>query len=230
MSRVLVLGDVHGNRKALDQVLERSMFNNEKDKLIFLGDVADGWPETKACIDRLLEINNLIHLLGNHDDWFRQWVRTGWKQPIWTGQGGNATLESYNFDRRNVPPEHAKYLEDAKYYHIDGENRLYVHAGIESSHPMHDTDHSLIWSRRLWREAQYKTIYGDNNCSLTDFDEVFIGHTQTKQNKPVNCCEIWNVDQGAGWKGKLTIMDVDSKNYWQSDPVKELYPDFEGRG
>lgn len=42
-------------------------------------------------------------------------------------------------------------------------------------------------------------------------------------------CNVWNIDTGAGWSGKLTIMDIDTKEYWQSDFVKELYPDEKGR-
>lgn len=29
--------------------------------------------------------------------------------------------------------------------------------------------------------------------------------------------------------GKLTIMDLDTQEYWQSDLVKELYPNEKGR-
>jgi len=43
--RVLCLGDVHGGDKALVQVLERSNFDPSSDRIIFLGDVADCWPE-----------------------------------------------------------------------------------------------------------------------------------------------------------------------------------------
>jgi serine/threonine protein phosphatase 1 len=34
---------------------------------------------------------------------------------------------------------------------------------------------------------------------------------------------VWNIDTGAGWSGKLTIMNVDTKEYWQSDLISELY-------
>lgn len=37
-----VLGDIHGAFKALEQVLARSPFEPLEDRLIFLGDVADG--------------------------------------------------------------------------------------------------------------------------------------------------------------------------------------------
>ena len=49
--RTLVLGDMHGAKEALLQVLSLSKFDNELDRLIFLGDVADGWHEVPECVD-----------------------------------------------------------------------------------------------------------------------------------------------------------------------------------
>jgi len=37
------------------------------------------------------------------------------------------------------------------------------------------------------------------------------------------------VDTGAAFKGPLTIMDANTKEYWQSEPVHLLYPDENGR-
>ena len=82
-------------------------------------------------------------------------------------------------------------------------------------------------------------------------EELFIGHTATTnwkckphykewtddlrqmQNRPItvpmNRCNVWNLDTGAGWTGKLSIMDIDTKEYWQSDLTKDLYKDEKGR-
>lgn len=95
--RTLVLGDVHGAYKALKQVLERSKFDYKKDKLIFLGDVVDGWPETKKCVDEFLKIKNLVFVLGNHDDWFLRFIKWSEMPEIWLSQVGIATLESYGY-------------------------------------------------------------------------------------------------------------------------------------
>ena len=46
----------------------------------------------------------------------------------------------------------------------------------------------------------------------------------------MNRCNVWNLDTGGGWLGKLTIMDIDTKQFWQSDFVYELYPEEKGRG
>jgi len=54
--RTLCIGDIHGSAKGLKQVLERCNWNPETDKIIQLGDVADGWSETSECVDILLDI------------------------------------------------------------------------------------------------------------------------------------------------------------------------------
>src|SRR5262245_23292284 len=95
MARTFVLGDVHGACRALKQVLERASFDYNSDRLICLGDVSDGWPETRASIDELLKIRNVIYILGNHDIWARQWMVTNEAEEIWLSQGGRATCESY---------------------------------------------------------------------------------------------------------------------------------------
>jgi len=67
---------------------------------------------------------------------------------------------------------------------------------------------------------------------IENFKEVFIGHTTTecwKQTVPMHAANIWNLDTGAGMYGKLTIMDVDTKEFWQSDKGNELYPEYRGR-
>ena len=67
---------------------------------------------------------------------------------------------------------------------------------------------------------------------LTLYNEIYIGHTPTtkiNQTIPVNKACIWNVDTGAAFKGPLTLLDVDSKEYWQSEPLPHLYPNEKGR-
>jgi serine/threonine protein phosphatase 1 len=41
---------------------------------------------------------------------------------------------------------------------------------------------------------------------------------------PMNRLNIWNLDTGGGYDGCLTVMDIDSKDFWQAPRTKELYP------
>jgi serine/threonine protein phosphatase 1 len=64
------------------------------------------------------------------------------------------------------------------------------------------------------------------------FKEIYIGHTPTtriNKTEPVNLANVWNIDTGAAFKGPISILDIDTKNYWQSDPVYKLYPNESGR-
>ena len=67
---------------------------------------------------------------------------------------------------------------------------------------------------------------------FTLYKEIYIGHTPVSrigETTPVQRAMIWNVDTGAAFKGPLTIMDVDTKEFWQSEPLNHLYFDEKGR-
>ena len=57
MNNTYVIGDIHGGLKALLQVLERAKVT-QNDTLIFLGDYADGWSETPAVLDFLIDLSS----------------------------------------------------------------------------------------------------------------------------------------------------------------------------
>lgn len=262
MSRILVMGDIHGAYKGLKQALERCEFGYKNDTLIQLGDVVDGWSEIYECVEELLKINNLIAIRGNHDDWFRTWLKTG-QHPCNFMQGGEGTVKSYcnqvdkiysqkmsggiltSLEPENIDIKHINffYNKQQPYYYDKEREMLFVHGGFNRHHDIEDVIHNdedvLMWDRDLWMAAlSYGTIEpGDALIrpkfkNKNNFKEIFIGHTTTvnwKTDKPMNKANIWNLDTGGGFSGKVTIMDIDTKEYWQSDLVKELYPNEKGR-
>ncbi len=248
MSNTYVIGDIHGGYKALLQCLQRSKFDYENDTLIQLGDVVDGWSQVYECVEELLSISNLIAIKGNHDEWFNEFINTGMHGSQWT-QGASATRESYRKPNFSIPDNHVKFFRTQLPYYIDEENRCFVHGGFNRHFTMKENqancDYMFWWDRDLWMSAlSFQSLYDGNFNKLGEpdielkfkmkenFKEVFIGHTATvnwKTDKPMLAANIWNLDTGAGFKGKLTIMDVDTKEYWQSDLVSELYPNEKGR-
>jgi serine/threonine protein phosphatase 1 len=46
---------------------------------------------------------------------------------------------------------------------------------------------------------------------------------------PMNAANVWNVDTGAAFTGRLSAIDIDTKEVFQSDIVKDLYPNEIGR-
>ena len=225
MAHTFVIGDIHGAYNALMQCLERAEFNYESDHLICLGDVCDGWPDTKRCIDEMLKIKLLTYILGNHDLWTLRWMKTGIEEEIWRSQGGAATISSY---AGGVPDSHIIFLEKACPYLLLG-NRLFVHAGIDPEQPLERQDLSTFaWDRTLIQKA-WTFLQNNGNHKLTKFDEVYVGHTPIPSPKPLRACEIWMMDTGAGWSGVLSIMNIDTKEIFTSEKVSSLYPGIEGR-
>lgn len=225
MARVFVIGDIHGACRALRQCLERAAFDYENDHLICLGDVADGWPETRAAVDELLRIRNLTYILGNHDWWTLQWMLSGEVEPVWYAQGGKATIASYPGD---VPEAHVSFFSTARLYHIF-ENRLFVHAGINPLVPLEKQDRNVfLWDRTLAALALELRTAGTEG-KISYFDEIYLGHTPIPHSAPICSSGVWLMDTGAGWKGVLSLMNVHSKAMFISDPVPSLYPGVQGR-
>ena len=260
--RTLVFGDAHGGYKALLQVLERCDFDNKIDKLIGLGDVADGWSETAELVHYLIHLqeesdNRHIFLRGNHDAWCQEWLNYGIAKDIWVMQGGKATIDSYIRTGFLTDIRHKNFFNRLHNYYVDDNNRGFVHGGFRSKnglgHEAYETDY--YWDRDLWGLAllQHNNFQKDSVENFKRFEkhkEIYIGHTSTgyslikphlpeyqyseqpKQGRiitPMNRCNVWNLDTGGGYEGKLTIMDVETKEFWQSDFVNTLYPDERGR-
>ena len=53
-NKTVVIGDIHGGLRALQQVLEKGKIT-KTDLLIFLGDYVDGWSESPQVLDFLIE-------------------------------------------------------------------------------------------------------------------------------------------------------------------------------
>lgn len=229
-----VTADIHGAYRALRQCIERSKFNIEIDRLIVLGDVCDGWPYVDKCIRLLLSIKNCIYIIGNHDLWFLNWVKYGVEEPLWTNQGGLATIGSYGKCRNEVPKSHLDFIQNAHLYLLDEKNRLFVHGGIEKNKPLDKhTATYFVWDRTLLENAYLFAKHNNpKDVYIEEYKEVFCGHTPTLNwgsPTPVNFSNVWGLDTGAGYNGRLTFLNVNTKEYVMSDKVQDLYPGESGR-
>lgn len=236
------IGDIHGSAKALKQVIERSGADIKKDKFIVLGDVTDGWSEVAESIEILMTITieNLVYITGNHDLWTREFLNLETistnilpKYRSWITQGGQATIDSYK-KNPELLNKHLEFLNNSTPYYIDN-NRLFVHGGLIPNIPIEEQEEiDLAWDRWFWMATLEGRIDKERNYQI--YDEIYIGHTPTikfgkssKYQKPLNYGKVWNMDTGATYTGKLSIMDIDTKEVFQSDIVKDLYPNEKGR-
>lgn len=241
MTRTFIIGDIHGGLRALSQLIEK-INPSENDKFIFLGDYVDGWSESAQVISYLIELEkkyDCIFIKGNHDDYCANWMKTKIEFAPWMTQGGQATVDSYKDFTDAELVSHLNFIERMKLYHIDETNNLFIHAGFSSMHgPSYERyETNYYWDRSLWEMAvaMDTAIPLDSPRypqRLKKFNEIYIGHTPTIDygvTEPMQVANLWNVDTGAGFKGKLSAVELESKRIWQSDKVMDLYPDEKGR-
>lgn len=239
--RTLVIGDIHGGLRALHQIMERAMVTPQ-DKLIFLGDYVDGWSQSPQVIDFLIELkitHNIICILGNHDELLLEWLDNSADNLLWYKHGGEATVLAYEKVSSETKKKHIQFLQSLENYHLDEQNRLFIHAGFTNMNGVHYEYFPKLfyWDRTLWETAlaldkNMKTDDIQYPKRFTHYKEVYIGHTpvsRINQTIPVNRACVWNIDTGAAFKGPLTILDVDTKEFWQSEPLPSLYPNEKGR-
>jgi serine/threonine protein phosphatase 1 len=245
--REFVMGDLHGSFRALKQCLKAVDFDYQKDRLIQLGDVVDRNPEVYECVEELMKIRHLIVVRGNHDNWFDEFCLTGRHPANWS-YGGMDTARSYwdhfhgkssvaihdfqlglELSPRHIPEAHRNFFANLPLYYIDQKSRCFVHAGFNRFFPFTGQPPSTYyWDRDLWAAAvewQREERVDRRQIPFqikTAFKEIYIGHSPTiywDSTIPMHCANITNLDTGAGQDGKLTIMDLKTKEYWQSEPV-----------
>jgi serine/threonine protein phosphatase 1 len=239
--RTFVIGDIHGALKALEQLMAKIDVQAD-DQLIFLGDYVDGWPQSAEVIDYLLErekTNNCLFIKGNHDAWCESWLKGEAADTAWLLHGGIATIESYSSFSAAQKANHLEFFKRMHNYYIDESNRLFIHAGFSSMHgpAKEHYESNFSWDRTLWETALAldKKIKRDSKLypkRLLLLHEIYIGHTPTVNNDiyiPMHACNVWNIDTGAAFDGRLSCMNIETKEYRQSDIVQHLYPGEKGR-
>lgn len=169
---IYAIPDIHGQDALLEDALDRIARDGGKDaRIIFLGDLVDRGPNSRAVIDRLMmgqaQGRPWTVLRGNHDQMFVDFLDSGVIQSphirsglSWLHHrlGGAATLASYGLDvsedvteweaaRRAVPQAHRDWLTALPLWKEAGE-LLFVHAGIRPGLSLRAQDPSdLMWIR-----------------------------------------------------------------------------------
>ena len=161
-----VMGDIHGEADRFHTMLEKIHFSKD-DVLILLGDVIDRGPDGIALLLEIMEMPNVIMLLGNHEYMMLQCLgpeATGMEIRRWNKNGNAPTLAAYLKQKTKVQKRILAYLRSLP-THLDIEvegNRFYMVHGFPG-----DNVHDEVWTR--------PTMESENpipDCRL------IIGHTK----------------------------------------------------
>lgn len=175
--------------------LEKAI-NDLKDKgtdyqFVFLGDYIDRGPQSKDCIDLLIDFRKKrpesIFLLGNHEEFvLGMYCRELLQKDsaliyetkldisrIWANNGGNKTLACY--ENRMISDEHLEFIKSLNY--IYQQRRLiFVHAGINKTKPLSEnTTEDILWIRKPFGfkyEQQRIVVHGHSIVRKVFLDTV----------------------------------------------------------
>lgn len=142
------IADIHGRFDLLQKavtLIEEDAAGAEH-QTITLGDYIDRGPQSKECIEFLMECSNVnfISLQGNHETMLVETIQTPLDPGWWMGNGGNATMASYGckvktspymgfppigYDPHMVTPDHVEWIASLPLYY-ETPHHVFVHAGI----------------------------------------------------------------------------------------------------
>jgi serine/threonine protein phosphatase 1 len=220
--RTLAIGDVHGCLTALETLLDL-VAPAPEDLLVALGDYVDRGPDSKAVLDRLIELfdaGRLIALRGNHDEMMMD-AHAGDDGRLWLAVGGIETLASYGLSPGDwpfdlVPERHWQFLENDCRDWYETETHLFAHASIN---PVVDMGQQNTYTLR-WQKV-YDPVAHVSGKTL------ICGHTRQRDGLPLDLGTTICIDTGVydsnGW---LTCLHVETGRYWQANQRGETRMGF----
>lgn len=141
-----VMGDIHGEADRFHGMLERIHFS-EEDTLILLGDVIDRGSDGIALLLEIMQMPNVIMLLGNHEYMMLQYLSpdaTDTDIRRWNKNGNEPTLSAYLKLSKDVQQKIIAYLLTLPTHlalEVNGKRFYFVHG-----FPGENT-HDLVWTR-----------------------------------------------------------------------------------
>ena len=207
-NRLIAIGDIHGEVEKLNSLIDR-LDLQKQDKVIFLGDYIDRGLNSKAVIERILDLSKKIEcvfLKGNHEDMLLKTKITQSQDDIehWLLSGGISTYDNYG-DYPAIFNTHGKFLDSLKLYHIE-QNYMFVHAGINPKKELSEqTKDDLLWIREEFLDNSHNLPY-----------KIIFDHTPFRE--PLILDDKIGIDTGCGKEKDLplTAFICDSETFIRS--------------
>lgn len=223
--RCAVIGDIHGRADLLAALLDRLPPDLP---ILVVGDLCDRGPDTKGVLD-LLVARGARGVVGNHDEWLRQWARGDGldRMALSPMMSGRATLKSYGVTGESdeeigaeswrVPVDHRDFLNGlaiAIDLDVGGVRYWVVHAGVPSTESMkglpaeeivphlaNESPASLLWS------------FVDPHEALRLDRPIIHGHSP--RTEPLDTGDVLAIDTGCGTlpNGRLTAVVLPERRF-----------------
>lgn len=186
-----VISDIHGEYDKFMELLDR-IGPEETDTLYILGDVLDRGPNPIRVISKLMEMPNVVPIVGNHEfmamvcldflcreitEKAIEEIEPGMAEELsnWMVNGGMTTIdEFYRLDngmREKVMDYIGEFLTYAELT-VNGEEYLLVHGGLGNFSPKRELEDYTL-EELVWERPDYEVRYFEEKYLVT-------GHTPTQ--------------------------------------------------
>ena len=222
--RIFAVGDIHGRRDLLFELLEKITAYRADDSMqnviVFVGDYVDRGPDSKGVIDTLITLTlpgwKKVFLRGNHDQALLDFLKDPMLYRLWRNYGAAETLLSYGvmpprFDSPQafesardafaaaISGAHLDFLNALNFVHEEGDY-AFVHAGVRPG-------------VALERQApeDLLAIRDEFLLSNRSFGKVVV-HGHTPSEKPIRKSNRIGLDTGAHATGCLTAAVLEGES------------------
>ena len=232
-----VISDIHGQYDMFMELLDKIKLK-ETDTLYILGDILDRGPHPIKTLRKIMEMPNVICMVGNHELMALKCLKFLMKEitnisieeldiemlnnlVTWQYNGSKSTINEFSQLDPESKQEVIDFINEFLVYEevsINNKNYLLVHAGLGNYSPEKDIeDYSL--HELVWTQADYNVRYFEDTYVIT-------GHTPTQtiadNSRPGYIYQRNNhiaIDCGACYSGgRLAALCLDTGEEYYSTP------------
>ncbi len=185
------MSDIHGRLDMFEEVLEKINLK-DSDTLYILGDVIDRGPNPVKILLKLMEMPNVICLVGNHELMAAECLTFLMKEitdmsieeldektlnnlVTWQYNGSKSTIDEFLALDRETRVEVIEFIKDFSIFEeltVNDTDYILVHAGLGNFSKDKDLEDYSLYDL-VWPRADYEIKY---------FDDIYVisGHTPTQ--------------------------------------------------
>lgn len=214
--RLFAIGDIHGCNAALRTLI--AVINPQReDTVVVLGDVIDWGPDSRECVQQLIELSarcNLVLVRGNHEEMLFASLESRSELRYWLNFGGEETLRSYPYRGGDefIDSGHVRFLKAARdYYETD--NFIFIHASYDPNKPMAGQSNTVL----QWEHVQPEKIRPHYSGKT-----AIAGHTPQTSGEVLDLGFLKVIDTDCSRGGWLTALEVGSGSVIQANQNAEV--------
>jgi len=238
---IYVMSDIHGNLPRFESVMKQIKLRPE-DTLYILGDVIDRFPDGLKILKRIMGMNNVKMVLGNHEHMMLDALRSPYNEDdfeqrcyhnrmisIWYNNGGDVTHRRLRYYKYTVREEIFRFLESLPLSYdvnVNGIQYKLVHAAPEELYGDTDTKYRDSRQFAVWHRLHSSEPIPGNYT-------LIFGHTPTMRFQEDVILKIWHgnrrigIDCGSGFHppvkygppeyGRLACLRLDDMKEFYSE-------------